>query len=151
MGTASKEFVLSDNSVWTARQLSFELGITQTACRYRLCKSNDVAVVMRPKYVLNAKAKPHKPYQCKQFLLSDGSKMTAEECAIKWDINKSTMYARLLRGIREIEVLSQKPKSTVNKLSNGYVKMSFQPKAVRNVIKERNYFDPMSRLFLKMA
>ena len=151
MATISKEFVLSDNSVWTARQLSFELGITQTACRYRLCKSNDVAVVMRPKYVLNAKAKPHKPYQCKQFLLSDGSKMTAEECAIKWDINKSTMYARLLRGIREIEVLSQKPKSTVNKLSNGYVKMSFQPKAVRNVIKERNYFDPMSSLFLKMA
>ena len=151
MATISKEFVLSDNSVWTARQLSFELGITQTACRYRLCKSNDVAVVMRPKYVLNAKAKPHKPYQCKQFLLSDGSKMTAEECAIKWDINKSTMYARLLRGIREIEVLSQKPKSTVNKLSNGYVKMSFQPKAVRNVIQERNYFDPMSRLFLKMA
>ena len=151
MATISKEFTLSDGSVWTARQLAFELGITQTACRYRLCKSNDVAVVMRPKYVLNAKAKPHKPYQCKQFLLSDGSKMTAEECAIKWDINKSTMYARLLRGIREIEVLSQKPKSTVNKLSNGYVKMSFQPKAVRNVIKERNYFDPMSRLFLKMA
>ena len=151
MATISKEFTLSDGSVWTARQLAFELGITQTACRYRLCKSNDVAVVMRPKYVLNAKAKPHKPYQCKQFLLSDGSKMTAEECAIKWDINKSTMYARLLRGIREIEVLSQKPKSTVNKLSNGYVKMSFQPKAVRNVIQERNYFDPMSRLFLKMA
>jgi DNA-binding Lrp family transcriptional regulator len=151
MATISKEFTLSDGSVWTARQLAFELGITQTACRYRLNKSNDVAVVMRPKYVLNAKAKPHKPYQCKQFLLSDGSKMTAEECAIKWDINKSTMYARLLRGIREIEVLSQKPKSTVNKLSNGYVKMSFQPKAVRNVIQERNYFDPMSRLFLKMA
>jgi hypothetical protein len=48
-------------------------------------------------------------------------------------------------------VLSQRPKSTVNKLSKGYVKMSFQPKAVRNVIQERNYFDPMSRLFLKMA
>ena len=151
MGTIAQEYHLSDGSIWTARQLAFELGITQTACRYRLCKSNDVAVVMRPKYVLNAKAKPHKPYQCKQFLLSDGSKMTAEECAIKWDINKSTMYARLLRGIREIEVLSQKPKSTVNKLSNGYVKMSFQPKAVRNVIKERNFFDPMSRLFLKMT
>ena len=151
MGTIAQEYHLSDGSIWTARQLAFELGITQTACRYRLCKSNDVAVVMRPKYVLNAKAKPHKPYQCKQFLLSDGSKMTAEECAIKWDVNKSTMYARLLRGIRDIEVLSQKPKSTVNKLSNGYVKMSFQPKAVRNVIKERNYFDPMSRLFLKMA
>ena len=151
MGTIAQEYHLSDGSIWTARQLAFELGITQTACRYRLCKSNDVAVVMRAKYVLNAKAQRHKPYQCKQFLLSDGSKMTAEECAIKWDINKSTMYARLLRGIREIEVLSQKPKSTVNKLSNGYVKMSFQPKAVRNVIQERNYFDPMSRLFLKMA
>jgi hypothetical protein len=151
MATIPREYTLSNGSVWTARQLAFELGITQTACRCRLNKSNDVAVVMRPKYVLNAKAKPHKPYQCKQFLLSDGSKMTAEECAIKWNINKSTMYARLLRGNREIEVLSQKPKNTVNKLSKGYVKMSFQPKAVRNVIQERNYFDPMSRLFLKMA
>ena len=149
MGTLSKEFTLSDGSVWTARQLAFELGITQTACRCRLSKSNDVAVVMRPKYVLNEKAP--KAYKCKEFELSDGSKMTAEECAIKWDVNKSTMYARLLRGIRDIEVLSQKPKSTVNKLSKGYVKMSFQPKAVRNVIKERNYFDPMSRLFLKMT
>jgi hypothetical protein len=151
MGIISKEYVLSDNSVWTARQLAFELGITQTACRCRLNKSNDVAVVMRPKYVLNAKAKPHKPYQCKQFLLSDGSKMTAEECSLRWGIHKSTMYARLLRGNRDPEVLSQKPKNTVNKLSKGYVKMSFQPKAVKDVIQERNYFDPMSRLFLKMA
>jgi hypothetical protein len=151
MATISKEFTLSDGSVWTARQLAFELGITQTACRCRLNKSNDVAVVMRPKYVLNAKAKPHKPYQCKQFLLSDGSKMTAEECSNRWSIHKSTMYARLLRGNRDIAVLSQKPKNTANRNSKGYVKMSFQPKAVRNVIQERNYFDPMSRLFLKMA
>ena len=152
MATISKEFTLSDGSVWTARQLSFELGITQTACRYRLCKSNDVAVVMRPKYVLNAKAKAHKPYQCKQFLLSDGSKLTAEECAIKWDINKSTMYARLTqRRVRDVKLLSQPPKNTANKSSHGYVKTVFQPKEVRDVIQERNYFDPMSRLFLKMA
>ena len=149
MGTLSKEFTLSDGSVWTARQLAFELGITQTACRYRLCKSNDVAVVMRPKYVLNAKAP--KAYECKEFELSDGSKMTAQEIAKKYDINTSTIYARLLRNIKDINVLSQKPRNTANKSSKGYVKMSFQPKAVRNVIKERNYFDPMSRLFLKMA
>mgnify|MGYP002639336989 CR=1 FL=1 len=149
MGTLSKEFTLSDGSVWTARQLAFELGITQTACRYRLCKSNDVAVVMRPKYVLNAKAP--KAYKCKEFELSDGSKMTAQEIAKKYDINTSTIYARLLRNIKDINVLSQKPRNTANKSSKGYVKMSFQPKAVRNVIKERNYFDPMSRLFLKMT
>ena len=149
MGTIAQEYHLSDGSIWTARQLAFELGITQTACRCRLNKSNDVAVVMRSKYSL--KSKPNKPYQCKQFLLSDGSKMTAEECSLKWNIHKSTMYARLMRNITDVDLLSQKPKSTVNKLSNGYVKMSFQPKAVRNVIQERNYFDPMSRLFLKMA
>ena len=150
MGTIAQEYHLSDGSIWTARQLAFELGITQTACRCRLIKSNDVAVVMRAKYSL--KSKPNKPYECKKFELSDGSIMTAEECAIRWNINKSTMYARLTqRRVRDVKLLSQPPKNTANKSSHGYVKTVFQPKEVRDVIKERNYFDPMSRLFLKMA
>ncbi len=149
MGTVSKEFTLSDGSVWTARQLAFEIGLTQTACRYRLCKSSNVDEVMRSKYSL--KSKPHKPIKCKQFELSDGSIMTADECSLKWSIHKSTMYARLMRNITDVDLLSQKPKNTANRNSNGYVEMTFQPKAVKSLIKERNYFDPMSRLFLKMT
>ncbi len=77
--------------------------------------------------------------------------MTADECALKWDIHKSTMYARLMRGVADVDLLSQKPKNTANRNSKGYVGMPFQPKAAKSLIKERNYFDPMSRLFLKMT
>ncbi len=149
MGTISEEYQLSDGSWWTARQLAFELGLTQTACRYRLRISSDVAEVMRSKYSL--KSKPNEPVKCKRFELSDGSVMTADECALKWDIHKSTMYARLMRGVADVDLLSQKPKNTANRNSKGYVGMPFQPKAAKSLIKERNYFDPMSRLFLKMT
>jgi hypothetical protein len=149
MPTPEREFTLSDGSVWTARQLAFELGITQTACRYRLGKSNDVSVVMRSKY--NSKKLDNQPYKCKQFTLSDGTTASAEVIAKKFDINKSTMYARLLRGIRDIAVLAKKPTQGKPKNSKGYTKIAYQPKAVKENVMSRNCFDPLSRLFLKTA
>ena len=147
MAIKPKEFTLSDGSVWTAQALAFELGLTQTACRCRLGKSSDVNVIMRSKY----NTKRSKPYKCKTFDLSDGSIMSAEEVAKKYDINKSTMYARLLRGIRDVKILAKKPKPTNGKGKAGYTKIAYQPKAVKENIMSRNAYDPLSRLFLKMA
>jgi hypothetical protein len=149
MGTLSKEYTLSDGSVWTAPALAFEIGITQTACRYRLEQTNDVEVIMRSKY--NKKKLDNKPYKCKQFTLSDGSIASAELISERMNINKSTMYARLLRGERDVAVLAKKPTQGKQKNSKGYTKIAYQPKAVKENIMSRNAYDPLSRLFLMTA
>ena len=147
MAIKPKEFTLSDGSVWPAPALAFEIGITQTACRYRLEQTNDVEVIMRSKY--NPKKLNNKPYKCKKFTLSDGTIMSAEEVAIKYNINKSTMYARLLRGVRDIDILSRKPKPTLKGAVSGYVKLAYQPKEIKDVIMDRNFFNPLDHLWLK--
>ena len=147
MSIKAKEYTLSDGSVWTANKLAKRLNLTETACRYRLENSSDYDWVMRFTNI----RKPKRKYVCKKFTLSDGTLMGAEEIAKRFDINTSTMYARLLRGIRDVDKLAKKPTKGKRTDQSGYIRIENQPKAVKDFILERNYFDPMSRLFLKTA
>jgi hypothetical protein len=147
MSIKQKEYTLSDGSVWTANKLANRLKLTPTACRYRLDQSNDRDLVMRSIH----KNKAKKKYTCKQFELSDGSSMSAEEIAKRFDINTSTMYARLLRGIRDVDELAKKPTQGIKGKPSGYVRLENQPKAIKDYMLQRNYFDEMSRLFLMTA
>ena len=147
MSIKAKEYTLSDGSVWDANKLAERLNLTPTACRYRLENSSDYDWIMRS----TTTRKPKRKYVCKKFTLSDGTSMGAEDIAKRFDVNKSTMYARLLRGIRDVDELAKKPTKGRKGEPSGYVRLENQPKAVKDFILERNYFDPMSRLFLKTA
>ena len=148
MSIKPREYTLSDGSVWTANKLSKRLNLTPTACRYRLDQSNDYAWVMRSIHTNKAKKKKH---TCKHFTLSDGSSMTAEQIAKRFDINTSTMYARLLRGIRDVDKLAKKPTQGRKGEPSGYVCLENQPKVIKDSMLERNFYNEMSRLFLKTA
>lgn len=145
--TVAKRFTLSDGSTWTARELSEKIGLTTTACRYRMETSLDVEEVFRD----NHHPITRRRYKCKTFELSDGTVMTAVEIAQRFNVNQSTNYARLLKGERDVLELCKRPTKGKQKHSNGYVNLSQQPKAVKQTIMERNFYDPMSRLFMKMA
>jgi len=150
----AKRYRLSDGSTFTAKELSDKLGLTQTAARYRLDQSNDVGWVMREHFKVLGRKKAH---TCKKFTLSDGSTdNSAESLARKYNINQSTMYARLSRGIRDVHILAQAPtagrqRGSKNEYTGGYIPINKQPKAVRADILKRNAYDPMSKLFLTMG
>ena len=152
--TRPKQWTLSDGSVWTATSLSEVLNLTPTACRYRMDKSTDYDTVMREQSTPVGRKKKH---TCKHFVITKdglpfGEPLSAEEIAVKYDINSSTMYARLLRNIRDVVELSKRP--TQGRQRNdvsGYTRLKDQPKSVKASVMERNFFDPMSRLFLKVC
>jgi hypothetical protein len=156
-----KQWTLSDGSVWTAASLSEVLKLTTTACRYRMQKSTDYDTVMRKQSTPVGRRKKH---TCKHFVITKdgqpfGEPLSAEEIAVKYDINPSTMYARLLRGQREVSELSKRPsKSRQRNKYNGYTRLKdhpngvkYQPEEVKDFVLERNFYDPMSRLFLMTA
>jgi predicted transcriptional regulator len=146
---SAKVYTLSDGSKWTARQLADKLDLTTTACRYRLDQSLEVDFVMRERHKTWGK-KPNVQYTSKKFELSDGSKLTAKQVAIRLNINQSTMYARLQKGMRDITELAKKPSQGRRRKHTGYSPPKLS-KAVEIDIKTRNAYCPISRLFLKMA
>jgi len=149
MRKVPKEYTLNDGSIWTAPMLARKLRITNTGARYRLDQSDKVDWVMRRQFKAMGRKKKH---TCRKFTLSDNSSLSAEECAIKWNINLSTMYARLLRGIRDTKQLSKKPTQGRQHVSHvGYTPIDKQPKLVKEAIMQRNAYDPMSKLFLTMG
>jgi hypothetical protein len=149
-----KQWTLSDGSVWTAASLSKVLNLTTTACRYRMEKSTDYDTVMRKQSTPVGRKRKH---TCKLFVITKdgkpfGEPLSAEEIAIKYDINPSTMYARLLRNIRDVNELSKRPtKGRQRNADIGYTRLKDQPKSVKASVMERNFFDPMGRLFLMTA
>jgi len=144
----SKVYTLSDGSKWTARQLADKLDLTTTACRYRLDQSLDVDFVMRERHKTLGK-KPN--YVCRTFKLSDGSEMSSKQIAIKLNINQSTIYARLSRGIRDIGELAKAPVQGKKNNSNSGYSAPTLSRSVKEDIKKRNAYCPMSALLLKMA
>ena len=143
----SVRYTLTDGSIWTAVELGEHLGLTATAARYRLNQSDNVTWVMRKHFVAKGRKKAH---TCKKFTLDDGSTMSAEGHAKKYNVNLSTIYARLGRGIRDVASLSRKPTQGRRANVTGYTDIQSQPMVVREMVLERNYYDPLSRLFLKM-
>jgi len=145
--TRAKRFTLSDGSTYTAQELADKIGLTATACRYRMTNSLKVEDVFRE----NHHPVTRKKHKCKTFTLSDDSVMTAEAIAKRFDVNVSTMYARLLRGQRDVLDLCKKPAQGRQRNCSGYTPVNKQPKAVKEYLMERNSFHPMSRLFMTMA
>jgi hypothetical protein len=143
-GYKQKKFTLTDGSVWTASSLAKKLNMSSPACRQRLLVSDDPKYVMRT--VQEAK---RKRYKCKRYTLSDGTTAEPNEIAERFDINPSTMYARLGRGERDISILSQQPtRGRHPEFRGGFVRREKPPKEVSAFIETRNFYHPMSRLFL---
>ena len=144
----ARKYTLDDGSTWTASELSKKLNLTTTACRYRLDQSNKVEWVMRIQHKPMGRKKKH---TCRKFTLSDGCVLSAEECAKKYNICTSTMYARLQRGIRDVDTLGKIPtKGRQSNIHAGYVPMAKQPNIIKKSIMKRNAFHPMSKLLLAM-
>jgi len=120
---SAKVYTLTDGSKWTARQLADKLGLTTTACRYRLDQSLKVDFVMRKRHKTVGK---------------------------KPNVNQSTMYARLSRGMRDITELAKKPSQGCRRTHTGYSPPKLS-KAVEIDIKTRNAYCPISRLFMTMV
>jgi hypothetical protein len=84
------------------------------------------------------------------FELSDGSILSAQDCAKRFNINITTMYARLSRGNRDVSKLAERFNGMKPYSDNGYIGKDKAPKTVRQATALRNAYDPMSKLFLKM-
>jgi|FLOH01.1.fsa_nt_gi hypothetical protein len=95
--------------------------------------------------------KPRKSrlYTVKEFVLSDGTTLTAREVADKYDVPLSTTRTRLSNGVRDTEALSKSP------LHHKRTRLGVPPPgreaSVKELIAKRNFNCPLSRLFLKMT
>jgi hypothetical protein len=77
--------------------------------------------------------------------------MSSKQIAIKLNINQSTIYARLSRGIRDIGELAKAPVQGKNNNSNSGYSAPTLSRSVKEDIKKRNAYCPMSKLFLMTA
>jgi hypothetical protein len=146
MSCKEKKFTLSDGSVWSAQKLAEHMNMSQAAARARLKAHTDIDIVCR---ALN---KQGLRLKCRKFTLSDGSVMDSTDCARRFNINASTMYARLSRGLRDVDVLSKKPSKVCKSgYSSGYVPIERQPKIIKEAIKQRPFFNPLSHIWMKMV
>jgi len=128
-----KTYILSNGTSWTAMSLGAKLNICHAAARYRLEKSTDVDMVMRPRM-----SSRHSVYNSKHYELSDGTKMSARQIAERFNINHSTMNARLAKGITDVEKLAKKPgKGKRPEGIKGYVPIESQAQEVKNYYKDR--------------
>ena len=97
----------------------------------------------------------------RRFTIDDGTTLSTEELAKRFDVPISTMYARLSRGNRDVLRLSKKP--TQGKRSDqGFIEAQGKSNEniryglnsssdVRKMLKQRNSIHPMGRLFLMMG
>ena len=86
---SEREWVLDDGSEWTVKDLSKLLGCTISSAYYRLQKSNEASVVLKPIERIE------KRDGLKVYYLDDGSGWTAKEVAEKTGCLSSTASTRL--------------------------------------------------------
>jgi hypothetical protein len=128
-----KKYTLDDGTVWTAMTLGAELKMCHAAARYRLETSQTAEVVLRKK-----ETSRHSVYNSKQYELSDGTKLSARQISERFNINHSTMNARLAKGITDVEKLAKKPGQGKRPEGiNGYVPIESQAREVKNYYKDR--------------
>jgi hypothetical protein len=125
MGAKPKEWVLSDNSKWTAMQVANYVGIGHSSAYHRLSKSADRDIVLR-------KAENVKRLGGKRlYILDDGSEWTSTMVANHTGCLLSTASTRLGTYTDPAKVLAPPPY---------YVTKG---RTVSAAIKERMYYDPL--------
>jgi hypothetical protein len=141
-------FTLSDGSLWTAQTASEVIGCSVSCMRQRLLSHKDPKVVFRP--VGGGDAMGSK-YKKREYTLTEGDSEcftgTCRDIATKWNLCESTVYHRLRSGNRSVKIICKKPnnsQATTTKRAVTTVKPS-------ELIKTRNFFDPLSRLLLKVC
>ena len=140
LATNAHVYVLDTGETFTARQLGEKLKMTTTSARYRLNQSNISSWVLRGRNVAV------KQYKRKIYTLTNGDKPnvvgSASELSELFNLNQATMYARLLRGIRDVKTISRRPqKGSQSKGDLGYVKIENQAKSIKADMKTRMFYD----------
>lgn len=141
-------FILSDGSQWSAQTASEVIGCSVSCMRQRLITHKDPAMVFRP---VGRGDSLGSKYKKRIYNLTEGDKEvfvgTCRDIALKWGLCESTVYHRLRSSNRSVQIICKKPnnsQSTVTKRAVPTVKPS-------ELIMSRNYFDPLSRLLLKVC
>jgi len=125
MGAKPREWVLSDNSVWTAMQVANYVGINNSSAYHRLRNSTDKAVVLRkPENVKRLGGK-------RLYILDDGSEWTSTMVANHTGCLLSTASTRLSTYTDPTHVLAP-PLHPITK-----------DRTVTASVKERMYYDPL--------
>ena len=136
LATNAHVYVLDTGETFTARQLGEKLNMTTTSARYRLNQSNISNWVLRGRNVAV------KQYKRTMFTLDNGVIGSASELSELYNINQATMYARLLKGIRDVKSISRRPqKGSQSKGDLGYVKIENQAKSIKADMKTRMFYD----------
>jgi|JYMV01.1.fsa_nt_gi hypothetical protein len=143
-----KTYRLSDGSKWTAKQVSEALGCSIACARQRLIAHNSVDVIFRP---VGGGDSMGSKYKKREYTLTEGDAEvftgTCRDIANKWGLCESTVYHRLRSGNRSIKIICKRPNNslaTTTKRATPTIKPS-------ELIKTRNFFDPLSRLLLKVC
>ena len=139
-----KQYKLTDGSVWDAQTLSDKLNCSKSCAGQRLRTNDDPKKIFAPiGEALKIK------YKKKSYELTKDGKVafTGSACdiAVKYSLCESTVYSRLRKGDRTVETVCKVPNNSMATNS----KKAMPPRRVSEIIKGRNFFDPLSRLLLK--
>jgi hypothetical protein len=141
-------FILDDKSEWTCQSASEKIGCSTNCARQRLLASTSPERVFRP---IGGADSGGTKYKKREYTLTKGDEEcftgTARDISIAWNLCESTVYHRLRNGNRSIKIIC---KPANNSLATT-TKRATPPVKPSELIMSRNYFCPMSRLFLKTA
>ena len=124
MGSITRKFTLDDGSVWTTGGLSLRIGIAHSSAYYRLNKSTDPTIVLKPRDKVKVTS------GLKLYKLDDGSEWTSAEVAEYTGCKKSTASTRLTMYTDPVKILAPPLSVTTVK------------KTVTDAIKKRMLYDP---------
>ena len=146
-----KVYTLDDGTKMTPSELAKELQMSRPGARCRLEKYKDRVTLLKP---VNGH-RPHRVYKCKSYTLSDGTRQTARDLVKKYGVPLGTIRNRLSTGITDIDKLKKMPNSKKQRELEGRPKkahpivLDSQAK-VNQLMQGRNFFDPLSRLLLRI-
>lgn len=124
MGSKARQFILDDGSEWTTEGLSSRIGISHSSAYYRLNKSTDPIIVLRPRDKVKV------TNGLKLYILDDGSEWTSADVSEYTGCKKSTASTRLTMYTDPKKVLAP-PYTPSTKI-----------KTVTGAIKKRMLYDP---------
>ena len=135
MSNPPKVYLLSDGTRITAQGLSDATGLNISACRVRLCKSED------PKFLFRKKGKQSKgrEYRHKNYKLDDGTEITVQGLMKKTGMSRQQAGYRLCKYTNPDQVF-KKIKSV------GAIEQS----ARERMYSSKPINDPLHCLFMKM-
>jgi len=130
-------------------ELARKLHMSNPSARCRLEKYSDPVAVFR----VVGSSRSKRTYKCKAYTLSDNTQQTARQIATQYGIPLSTIRNRLSTGVTDIEKLTAMPNKkmqhNLGKLKPAKTILLNSQDNVSQLMKTRNYFDPLSRLLLK--